>query len=99
MKRKFYCGLFCAFATERKFCCEGIFLAGRWSVPCGGEGSPQPPAWRWTHRLTARSVIQRKEGKTIQKNVNPERGIELLEICFDTFCKNGLEGTSMKMLS
>ena len=25
--------------------------------------------------------------------------MELLEICFDTFCKSGLEGTSMKMLS
>lgn len=67
--------------------------------PLWGEGSPRLPARCWTHRLTARSVIQREEGKTIQKNVNPERGIELLEICFDTFCKNGLEGTSMKMLS
>lgn len=37
--------------------------------------------------------------RTIQKNVNRERGIELLEICFDTFCENGLENTGMKKLS
>ena len=36
---------------------------------------------------------------TIQPNVNKERATELLEICFDTFCRNGLEGTSLKMLS
>lgn len=30
---------------------------------------------------------------------NPQRRIELLEICFDTFCKNGLENTGMKKLS
>ena len=28
-----------------------------------------------------------------------EREIELLEICFDTFCKHGLENTSLLMLS
>lgn len=37
--------------------------------------------------------------RVIQKNVNRERGIELLEICFDTFCENGLENTGMKKLS
>lgn len=35
----------------------------------------------------------------MQPNVNKERAIELLEICFDTFCQYGLENTSMKMLS
>lgn len=30
---------------------------------------------------------------------NPERRTELLEICFDTFCKNGLENTGMLKLS
>lgn len=35
----------------------------------------------------------------IQPNVNRERATELLEICFDTFCRHGLEGTSLKMLS
>lgn len=30
---------------------------------------------------------------------NPERKIELLEICFDTFCKYGLENTGMKKLA
>lgn len=35
----------------------------------------------------------------IKPNRNEERGIELLEICFDTFCENGLESTSMEKLS
>lgn len=30
---------------------------------------------------------------------NPERKIELLEICFDTFCKYGLENTGIKKLA
>lgn len=30
---------------------------------------------------------------------NLERRTELLEICFDTFCKNGLENTGMKKLA
>lgn len=30
---------------------------------------------------------------------NPERKIELLKICFDTFCENGLENTGMKKLA
>ncbi len=36
---------------------------------------------------------------TIQPNVNKKRATELMEICFDTFCKYGLEGTGMKKLS
>lgn len=35
----------------------------------------------------------------IKPNRNEERGMELLEICFDTFCENGLENTSMEKLS
>ncbi len=30
---------------------------------------------------------------------NPERRIQLLKICFDTFCENGLENTGMKKLA
>lgn len=30
---------------------------------------------------------------------NPERRIELLKICFDTFCESGLENTGMKKLA
>ena len=30
---------------------------------------------------------------------NTERATEFLEICFDTFCRNGLENTSMQKLS
>ena len=30
---------------------------------------------------------------------NSERKVELLEICFDTFCKYGLESTGMKKLA
>lgn len=30
---------------------------------------------------------------------NPERRNEILEICFDTFCQNGLESTGIKKLS
>lgn len=30
---------------------------------------------------------------------NPERKIELLKICFDTFCEGGLENTGMKKLA
>ena len=29
----------------------------------------------------------------------PERRVAFLETCFDTFCKNGLENTSLKMLA
>ncbi len=29
----------------------------------------------------------------------PERRLEFLETCFDTFCKNGLENTTLKMLA
>lgn len=39
------------------------------------------------------------EVSTIQPNVNKARATELLEICFDTFCQYGLEGTGMKKLS
>lgn len=35
----------------------------------------------------------------IKPNRNPERGAQLLEICFDTFCEYGLENTSMQKLS
>ena len=28
----------------------------------------------------------------------PERRVAFLETCFDTFCKNGLENTSLQML-
>lgn len=35
----------------------------------------------------------------MKPNRNHERGIEFLEICFDVFCKNGLEHTSLQMLS
>lgn len=37
--------------------------------------------------------------RTINQNRNRERANELLEICFDTFCKNGLENTGMQKLS
>lgn len=37
--------------------------------------------------------------RSIQPNVNRERGLELLEICFDTFCQYGLENTGMKKLA
>lgn len=37
--------------------------------------------------------------KLIKPNRNEERGIQLLELCFDTFCENGLENTSMEKLS
>lgn len=30
---------------------------------------------------------------------NPERRIDLLETCFEVFCKNGLENTGLKMLA
>ena len=33
------------------------------------------------------------------ENRNEERGRELLEVCFDTFCRYGLENTSMQKLS
>ena len=33
------------------------------------------------------------------ENRNKERGRELLEVCFDTFCRYGLENTSMQKLS
>lgn len=35
----------------------------------------------------------------MKPNRNQERGIQFLDICFDTFCKNGLENTSMEKLS
>lgn len=37
--------------------------------------------------------------RDIKANRNAERGKEFLEICFDTFCENGLENTSMQKLS
>lgn len=37
--------------------------------------------------------------KKVKQNRNTERGLEFLENCFDTFCKNGLENTSMQKLS
>lgn len=30
---------------------------------------------------------------------NPKRSIDLLETCFEMFCKNGLENTGLKMLT
>ena len=38
-------------------------------------------------------------GDTIKPNRNQERGIEFLEICFGVFCENGLENTTLLMLS
>lgn len=35
----------------------------------------------------------------IKPNRNEERGFRLLEVCFDTFCENGLENTSMEKLA
>ena len=35
----------------------------------------------------------------MQPNVNRQRGLELLEICFDTFCQYGLENTGLKKLA
>ena len=35
----------------------------------------------------------------MKSNRNLERGIEFLEICFDTFCEYGLENTGMQKLS
>ncbi len=35
----------------------------------------------------------------MKANRNSERGMEFLEICFDTFCEYGLENTSMQKLS
>ena len=35
----------------------------------------------------------------LQEKGIPERRTEFLETCFDTFCKSGLENTSMKMLA
>ena len=35
----------------------------------------------------------------MQPNVNKERAEELLNICFDTFCQYGLEGTSLRKLA
>ena len=35
----------------------------------------------------------------IRPNRNQERGIAFLETCFDVFCKNGLENTTLLMLS
>lgn len=35
----------------------------------------------------------------MQKNVNTQRGLEFLEICFDTFCQYGLENTGLKRLA
>lgn len=39
------------------------------------------------------------EVRNINQNRNVERGTELLEKCFDVFCQNGLENTSMQKLS
>ena len=49
--------------------------------------------------VTNRPVSYPEEVTIIQPNVNQERARELLEICFDTFCRYGLEGTSLKMLA
>ena len=46
-----------------------------------------------------RPVSYVKEAMAIQPNVNRQRATELLEICVDTFCRYGLEGTSLKLLS
>lgn len=35
----------------------------------------------------------------VKPNRNHERAVELLKICFDTFCKYGLENTSMEKLA
>lgn len=56
----------------------------------------------WAHFfqfVTYCPVSKDVEAVAIQPNVNKERATELLEICFDTFCRHGLEGTSLKMLS
>ena len=56
----------------------------------------------WAHFfqfVTYCPVSNDAEAVAIQPNVNKERATELLEICFDTFCRHGLEGTSLKMLS
>lgn len=39
------------------------------------------------------------EVRNISGNRNIQRRTEFLEICFDTFCENGLENTGMKKLS
>ena len=39
------------------------------------------------------------EAIDIRPNRNQERGIAFLETCFDVFCKNGLENTTLLMLS
>ena len=38
-------------------------------------------------------------GETIQANVNTQRGLELLEICLEVFCRDGLENTGLKKLA
>ena len=39
------------------------------------------------------------EGFMTNERGIPERRLEFLETCFDTFCKNGLENTTLKMLA
>lgn len=38
-------------------------------------------------------------GGSINPNRNPERAKELLEICYEVICENGLENTSMQMMA
>ena len=52
----------------------------------------------WYNELTVWTVAQ-KEVSPIRAHVNRQRGLELLEICFDTFCRYGLENTGLKKLS
>ena len=40
-----------------------------------------------------------KEARRINPNRNMERARELLEICFNVFCENGLENTGMQKLA
>ena len=40
-----------------------------------------------------------KEARKINPNRNMERAKELLEICFNVFCENGLENTGMQKLA
>lgn len=51
------------------------------------------------YRRTNYLVSKLCGGDNINHNRNVERETELLEICFDTFCQNGLENTSMQKLS
>lgn len=37
--------------------------------------------------------------RAINQKRNPQRAIDFLEICFEVFCRHGLENTSLKMLA